>query len=113
MNNIIGLSESIRTIASDKLLKNISLDRMQNSLMDLFIDRNKHETVNRFINEDGIRKVMKDSNCLHLNDARTIEFGNSFKQVDDVFDETRQIWIDRFIDPIKDDLFIPRDDSND
>ena len=29
-----------------------------------------------------------------------------------LFDEKRQIWIDRFVDTINDDMFIPRDDAN-
>ena len=113
MNDVVGVASQIRTNTGAKLLRDISLDRMQNSLLDLFMDRNKQDKVNLLADEDGIRKVMRYSNCLHLNDARTIEFCNSFKQADDVFDEKRQIWIDRFIDTEKDDLFIPRDDSND
>lgn len=111
MNNFVGVASQIRTNTGAKLLRKISLDRIQNSLMELFEDRTKQKT-NLFADEDGIRKVLRYSNCLHLNDARTIEFGNSFKQANDVFDEKRQIWIDRFIDTEKDDLFIPRDDSN-
>ena len=113
MNDIVGVASQIRTNTGAKLLRKISLDRMENSLMDLFVDRTKQDTVNRLNSEDGIRKVLKYSHCQRLNDARRIEFGNSFKQADDVFDEKRQIWIDKYIDPIKDDLFIPRDDSND
>ena len=112
MNNVIGLSDNIRTNCAERLTRKISLDRIQNSLIDLFMDRTKQDTHDNFADEDELRKVMQYSNCLHLNDARTIEFGNSFKQADDVFDEKRQIWIDRFIDTEKDDLFIPRDDNN-
>ena len=112
MNNIVGVASQIRTNTGAKLLRKISLKRMNNRLMDLFMDRTKQDSVNRFADEDGIRKVMQYNHCLHLNDARTIEFGNSCKQADDVFDEKRQIWISRFIDTEKDDLFIPRDDGN-
>ena len=46
------LSESIRTIASDKLLNDVSLKRMHNSLMNLFCDRTAIDTsLRRFFNE--------------------------------------------------------------
>lgn len=108
----IELSESIRTIASDKLQRNISLKRMQRKLNELFVDwKTKENQRNLFESDDGIRKVMKYNKCNSLNDERTIKFHQSWKQESDVFDETRQIWIDRNIDPIEDDLFIPRDDA--
>ena len=114
MNNIVGVASQIRTNTGAKLLRKISLDRMKRKLNEFFVDWNNDNNNSNsvFGDADGIRKVMRYSNCLHLNDARTIEFCNSFKQADDVFDEKRQIWIDRFIDTEKDDLFIPRDDNN-
>ena len=113
MNSGVGVASQIRTHTGAKLLRSVSLKRMENSLMDLFIDRNNDDTVNRLINEDGIRKVLRYSHCKRLNDKRRIEFNNSCKQANDVFDETRQIWISPNVDPMKDDLFIPRDDVND
>lgn len=112
MNNVIGLSSSIRTNTGARLLRNISLARMHNSLMDLFVDRTAVDTsLRRLVSEDGIRKVVKYNKCESLNDERTIKFNQSFKQADDVFDEKRQIWINKYIDTEKDDLFIPRDDA--
>lgn len=105
------LSSNIRTIASDKLLAKIPLTTMQRTLIDLFMDRTKRNQVNLFDNKDDFKRVMKYNHCLHLNDERTIAFNQNWKQEDDVFDESRQIWIDRFIDPINDDMFIPRDDA--
>lgn len=68
MNNIIGLSETIRTIASDKLLKNISLKRMHYYLMDLFHDRTNIDTsiFGRFADEDT-KKHAKYTDCLNFN----------------------------------------------
>lgn len=112
MNNVIGLAESIRTSTSDKLHNNISLSRMHNSLVDLFLDRTAiNKSVNLFDNSDGVKKTLRYIHCKDLNDERTIKFHQSWKQKDDVFDEKRQIWISRFIDTINDDLFIPRDDA--
>lgn len=108
----IDLSENIRTIASDKLQRNVSLKRMQRKLNELFVDwKTKENPTNLFEKDDGIRKVMKYNRCESLNDARTIKFHQSWKQDSYVFDETRQIWIDEHIDPINDDMFIPRDDA--
>ena len=108
------LSSLIRTIASDKLQKNVSLSRMQRKLIELFVDWNKKEnSTNLFEKDDGIKRVMKYNNCESLNDERTIKFNQRFKQTGDVFDETRQIWISEFVDPIEDDMFMSRDDAND
>ena len=107
------LSESIRTNSSDKLTRNFSLNKIYNSLIDLFIDRTAINTsYNLFeTNKDEIEKSMRYNHCNRINDARRIEFGNNFKQESDVFDEKRQIWIDKHIDVERDDLFIPRDDA--
>ena len=110
--NCVELSSSIRTNTGAKLLKNISLDKMHNSLIGLFIDKTKNETPNNLFDNGEVKKILSYSHCKHLNDKRTIEFKNSLRQDDDVFDETRQIWISRHIDPEKHDLFIPRDDAN-
>ena len=112
MNNLLVLSESIRTMASDKLLKNVSLNRIHNCLIDLFLDRTVNDTpINLLDNEDGVKKTLRFIHCQNLNDEKVIKFNQNWKQADDVFDEKRQIWIDRFIDTEKDDLFIPRDDA--
>jgi len=109
---MIALASEIRTSVGDKLSRNVSLVKMHNSLSELFIDRTAIDTsLRRFFSEDGMKKSMQQSNCKSLNDERTIKFHQSIKQQDDVFDEKRQIWIDKFIDPIKDDLFIPRSDA--
>ena len=85
---------------------------MHNSLIDLFVDRTKVETTfRRFMNNDSIKKSMQFHKCQSLNDERTIKFHQSAKQDSYVFDESRQIWIDDNVDPINDDLFIPRDDA--
>ena len=106
MNNApLSLSSSIRTISSDKLLRTISIPRM------LFVDRTKKE--NPLFSDDDkeqLDKVLKFNHCLSLNDERTIAFNQGWKQEDDVFDESRQIWISGHINPIEDDVFIPRDD---
>lgn len=108
----LSLSSSIRTIASAKLLRTISLSRMHNSLLDLFVDKNAiDESVNLFADEDGVMQTLRYMHCLSLNDEKTIAFNQSWKQQDYVFDEKRQIWIDSYIDTINDDLFIPRDDA--
>lgn len=112
MNNApLSLSSSIRTISSDKLLRTISIPRMQRKLIELFVDRTKKE--NPLFSDDDkeqLDKVLKFNHCLSLNDERTIAFNQGWKQEDDVFDEKRQIWISGHINPIEDDVFIPRDD---
>ena len=112
MNNGIGLSSSIRTNCSEVLSRIVSLDEMHNSLIVLFVDRTNVDTsLARLMDDESLNKSMQYSRCKSLNDERTIKFNQSCKQESDVFDETRQIWIDEFIDPINDDMFIPRDDA--
>lgn len=112
MVSITGLSKSIRTIASDKLLRTLSLTKMQRSLNELFVDWNtKDNPRTLFEDNDGVMKVMQYNHCQTLNDERTIAFHQSWKQADDVFDEKRQIWISAHIDAEKDDMFIPRSDA--
>lgn len=109
---MIALASEIRTNVGDKLSRNVSLVNMHNSLSELFVDRTSIDTsLRRYFDDGAMKKSMQFSHCQSLNDERTIKFHQSCKQEDDVFDETRQIWIDKFIDPIKDDLFIPRDDA--
>ncbi len=110
MVSITGLSESIRTTSSDKLLRTISLNKMHNSLIDLFSDRTAIDNDNG-TNDEDVFKVLRYSDCLSLNDESTIKFHQSQHQQSDVFDEQRQIWIDEHINPIEDDLFIPRSDA--
>ena len=110
MNYFVDAASEIRTNTGAKLLRKISLRSMHNSLIDLFQDRTSMDNVNLF-DEDGIRKVLRYSKCQDLNDASTIEFNQSSKQDDYVFDESKQIWIPSRVNPITDDLFIPRDDA--
>ena len=110
--NSVDLSSSIRTNTGAKLLKEISLDKMHNSLMGLFVDKTKNETRINLFDKDEVKKTLAYNHCKSLNDKRTIEFHQSFKQEYYVFNEKRKIWISRYIDSEKDDLFIPRDDVN-
>ena len=112
MNNMLVLSENIRTSTSSKLLRNISLESMHNSLVGLFVDRSKIDTtLARYFNEDAIKETLRYSNCLSLNDERTIAFHQNCRQSNYVFDEKRQIWVDGGVDTEKDDLFIPSGDA--
>lgn len=109
---MISLASEIRTSVGDKLSRNVSLVKMHNSLSELFVDRTSIDTsLRRLFDEDKMKKSMQYSHCKSLNDERTIKFNQTCKQESDVFDEDRQIWIDEFVDPINDDLFIPRDDA--
>ena len=109
---MIALASEIRKSVGDKLSRNISLLKMHNSLSELFVDRTSIDTsLARFFNDDTLEQSMKFHHCQCLNDERTIKFHQSLKQDDDVFLESKQIWIPKTIDPIKDDLFIPRDDA--
>ena len=105
------LSSSIRTIASNKLFSTISIPRMQRKLIELFDDGTENDKVSLLDDDGGVKKSLRYIHCKSLNDARTIAFNQGWKQANDVFDEKRQIWIDEFIDPINDDMFIPRDDA--
>ena len=113
MNNApLSLSSSIRTISSAKLLRTISIPRMQRKLNELFEDETEKENkASLFGDDDAVNQSLKFMHCNSLNDERTIKFHQGWKQKDDVFDEKRQIWISKYIDPINDDMFIPRDDS--
>lgn len=106
------LSSSIRTIASDKLQRTISLKRMQRKLNELFDGgTEKNNPISLFDDDNAVKLSLRYMGCQALNDERTIAFNQRWKQKDDVFDEKRQIWIDKYIDPINDDMFIPRDDA--
>lgn len=106
------LSSSIRTIASDKLQRTISIPKMQRKLNELFDDRTgKDSNISLFGSDDDVKESLRYMHCQDLNDERTIAFNQGWKQSDDVFDEKRQIWISGTIDPINDDMFIPRDDA--
>ena len=109
---MIALASEIRTRTGERLLRKISLVKMHYSLIDLFVDRTDIDTsLRRLFDKDGIDKAMQFSNCQYLNDERTINFHQGLKQDGDVFLESKQIWIPSSVDPIKDDLFIPRDDA--
>ena len=107
----LSISSSIRTNSSDVLLRNVSIKRMHNSLIDLFVDRTNLDTISGIGDEDSIKQMMQFNKCNSMNDERTIKFHQSWKQASDVFDEKLQIWIDKSIDTEKDNLFIPRDDA--
>lgn len=112
MVNSVNVASQIRTNTGARLLRKISLAKMHNSLFDLFVDRTAIATSFKSpFNKDKIIKNLKYRHCLCLNDKRTIEYHKSCKQDFYVFDESRQIWYDSKINPIKDDLFIPRDDE--
>jgi len=111
MNKASLLASSIRTNCAERLLGTISIPRMHNRLMDLFVDRTAIETSLFESSKERILKNLSYSHCLSLNDERKIKFHQSWKQESYVFDEKRQIWIDKSIDPINDDMFIPRDDA--
>lgn len=107
---MISLASEIRTRVGEKLSRNVSLVKMHNSLSELFVDRTSIDTsLGRFFKFD--KDAPRYYHCLCLNDERTIKFHQSTKQDSYVFDEQRQIWIDEYIDPIKEDYFIPRDDA--
>lgn len=109
--NKLGMASTIRTSCAEMLARKRSIKRMQNSLIELFVDRTKDDKPVNLFDNGKIRQILRYSHCKSLNDKKIIEFHQSFKQEDDVFDEDRQIWISSHIDPIKDDLFIPRDDA--
>ena len=94
------LIETIRTNCAERLLRTISLKKMQRKLNELFVDWQVQSNIE---SDDGIQKTIKYNKCESLNDERTIKFNQRFKQATDVFDETRQIWIDKYIDPINDE----------
>lgn len=96
MNKAPLLSTAIRTNCAERLLRTISIPRMHNSLSELFVDSIKNETSLFESKKEHFMMVMKYNNCLHLNDERTFEFNQRFKQSYDVYD---------------DNLFIPRDDA--
>ena len=111
MDSVIDISENVRTISAGKLQRTISLNRMQNSLNDLFVDRTAINQNRNLLESDKMLENLRFMHCQSLNDERTIKFHQGWKQADDVFDEDRQIWISPHIDVEKDDLFIPRDDA--
>jgi len=113
MNSVVSVASNIRTIASDKLLKNVSLKRMHISLIDLFVDRTAIDSEINLIGNDKMLENLRYMHCQSLNDERTIAFHQGWKQADDVFDEQRQIWIPNTVDVEKDNMFIPRADAND
>lgn len=93
--SIFCLSESIRTIASDKLTRDISIARMYGNLIDLFFDRTSIDTsLARFFSEDNLKETLAYSDCLSLNDEDTIRFNNSQKQASDKpVDESHNLFI--------------------
>lgn len=109
--NKLGMASTIRTSCAEMLARKRSIKRMQNSLIELFVDRTKDDKPVNLFDNNKIKQTLRYSHCKSLNDKRTIDFNQSFKQEDDVFDEDRQIWISSYMDPVKDDLFIPRDDA--
>ena len=109
---MIALASKVRTKTGERLKRNISMLKMRNSLFDLFVDRTSIDTsLARFFDDETLEQSMKFHHCQCLNDERTIKFHQGLKQDDDVFLESKQIWIPRTVDPINDDLFIPREDD--
>lgn len=104
------LSSQIRSDSGNVLLRKVSLVRIHNSLIDLFIDRTAIGNSSDGF-EDGVFEVLKCMHCKQLNDERTISFNQGWKQSSYVFNEKLGIWIDENIDVEKDNLFIPRSDS--
>lgn len=94
-SNIISLSSSIRTIASDKLLKDISIARMYGNLIGLFFDRTSIDTsLARFFSEDNLKETLAYNDCLRLNDEDSIRFNNSQQQANDKpIDESHNLFI--------------------
>lgn len=106
------LSQNIRTNTDDKLVRKVSLVKMHNSLISLFVDNTSADTkIRNLLDEDCMKMLLRYSDCLSLNDEKTIAFHQRCRQDDYVFDEDRQIWIDGTVDTEKNDLFIPRDDA--
>ena len=63
MNSVVSVASNIRTIASDKLLKNVSLKRMHNSLIELFVDRTAIDNDNG-TNDEDVFEVLRYLNLL-------------------------------------------------
>ena len=85
--------------------------KMHNSLICLFYDRTKIDKSISFGGKDEVRKIERYSNCEYLNDTRTIDFYQTIKQSDSIFETKRKIWIPRCVDVDKDNCFIPRGDA--
>ena len=81
---------------------------------ELFVDWNRTDSDSNsvFGDADGVLEYSRYYNCQSLNDERTIKFNQGWKQEDDVFDEKLQIWISKFIDTEKDNMFVPRVDAH-
>ncbi len=105
------LSESIRTIASDKLLRTFSLQRMYNNLIDLFVDRTSIDTSLLGRIDFDVDKWNKYNDCLHMNDKETIAFNNRLPQSDDVFDEVSGNYYPSNLD-FNNNMFIPFDSGD-
>lgn len=67
MNNVVSLSENVRTNCAERLLRNISLKGMHYRLAKLFVDRTKIDTsiFGRFNDENPIKTMYAD--CLQFN----------------------------------------------
>lgn len=97
---MISLASEIRINVSERLSRNV-----HDKLLELFVDRTSIDTsFIRFMNKDKLPYY----NCKSLNDEKTIEFNQKTRQIQDVFDNERQIWISGDINPSEHDYFIPR-----
>ena len=97
---MISLASEIRINVSERLSRNV-----HDKLLELFVDRTSIDTsFRRFMNKDKLPYY----NCKSLNDEKTIEFHQKTRQMHDVFDDERQIWISSDINPSEHDYFIPR-----
>ena len=109
---MIDLASRIRTRTSERLLNKTSLSpiKLHKNIIGLFVDRTSIDTtLRRFMKVDD--DILKYPHCLCLNDEKTIKFHQGFKHNHYIYDEERGIWRDADINPIRDDCFIPRDDS--
>ena len=121
----VKLASKLRTNTGERLTRNISLARIHNSLSELFVDRTNIDSssLGRFVDmefenriylspgdavDENKITILNYNHCLHLNDEKTIKHNSK-----DVFDESRQIWIPHEVDVVKDNMFIPRSDTND
>ena len=97
---MIFLASEIRINVNKRLSRNV-----HDKLLKLFVNRTSIDTsFRRFMNKDKLPYY----NCKSLNDEKTIEFNQKTRQIQDVFDNERQIWISGDINPSEHDYFIPR-----
>lgn len=102
----LPLSSSIRTVCAERLTRTISIPRMHNSLIDLFVDRTAIDTSLLGRMKSNYDKWQVYNDCLHLNDKNTIDFNNRLPQSNDIIDENTGNYIPSNID-LNNNVFIP------